>query len=587
MILKRTPLVPALVLIVLLALGATADAARAQQDIADATFGEIVEVQLVNVEAWVTDSRGNPVIGLTVDDFEVLEDGKPVEISYFSEIGAATLRDLVETPQEEDRIPPPFTLEPPKENPNYSPAYLVVYFDDIHLTALSRKRLIQDLRPFLDSGVVNPENVLILTQGQNLYAEANFGSDRIELEQALERIAKSGTSGTLTERDKKLTIDRLVMRWEEIKNAAVMADPCDLYIANARVDVENYARMAANRILVTLENLNSVSSFLGGVPGVKTLIYVSDSLEMTPGPDVRRVVEEFCPGRPEIFQYRLPTSMNTSFRAMTRSANANRVTFYALQPTGLRQDFLSTAEARGAAFRTGTTLISSLVRESDRSGMNFVATETGGKGVFNTNDFSEDFVRIGQEMTAYYSLAYTPPHGGDRGDHEIKVRIKGRDKLKVRHRRGYRDKGEEERLEDRLATSLYLGMSENPLEARLGAGGMLRVDDKKLAIPLHILIPAERLTFMPQATGSLAGITVEVAAKEPNRNKIHRTRTRYEIPEPVEEEDPLIDLVLRLELEEGQWVLAVAVRDEVTQETSFVSTSIELAPPEPESASGS
>lgn len=559
----------------------------AQTEVADATFGEVVEVQLVNVEAWVTDSKGNPVLGLTVDDFEVLEDGKPTEITYFSEIGAEKLRTILETPPQEEKIPPPFTLEPPEENPNYSPAYLVIYFDEIHLSAPSRKRLVDDLRPFLDSGVVNPENVLILTQGQNLYAEANFGSDRIELEQALGRVVKSGTSGTLTEFEKKLTVGQLQQRWEEIRNAAVRADPCDMYIASARVDVETYAQMAANRIQVTLENLNNVASFLGGVPGVKTLIYVSDTLEMTPGPDLRRVVEEFCPGRPEVYQYRLPTSMNTAFRAMTRSANANRVTFYAMQPSGLRSDFLSTAETRGGTFRTGTALISGMIRESDRSGMNFVATETGGTAVFNTNDFTEDFVRIGQEMTAYYSLAYTPPHGGDRGDHEIKVRIKGRDKLKVRHRRGYRDKGEEERLEDRLATSLYLGLSENPLAARLGAGSMHRVDEKKLVIPLHILVPAKRLTFMPQATGSLAGITVEVAAKEPNRNKIHRTRTRYEIPEPVEEDDPLIDLVLSLELEEGQWVLAVAVRDEVTQETSYVSTSIELSPPPAETDSSS
>ena len=578
----------AIPLAIVLAVSVLMVPAGAQQDVADATFGEIVDVQLVNVEAWVTDSKGNPILGLTIDDFEVLEDGKPVEITYFSEIGADRLRAIVESPPQEEKIPPPFTLEPPKANPNYSPAYLVIYFDEIHLSALSRKRLIQDLRGFLDSGVVNPENVLILTQGQDLYAEANFGSDRIELEQALGRIARSGTSGTLTEQEKKLTVDRLVMGWEETKNAGVMTDPCDMYIATARVDVEMYAQMAANRIRLSLENLNNVSSFLGGVPGVKTLIYVSDALEMTPGPDVRRVVEEFCPGRPEVFQYRLPTSMNTAFLAMTRSANANRVTFYAMQPTGLRQDYLSTAEARGASCRTGTTLISGLMRESDRSGMSFVATETGGKAVFNTNDFTEDFMRIGQEMTTYYSLAYTPPHGGDRGDHKIKVRIKGRDKLKVRHRRGYRDKGPQERLDDRLSTSLYLGLSENPLEARLGAGNMQRVDEKTVAIPLHILVPAERLTFMPQEVGSRAGISVEVAAKNPKKSKIHRTRTRYEIPEPVEENDPLIDLVLSLQLGEGQWILAVAVRDEVSQETSYVSTSIELSPPtaETEAAKG-
>jgi len=271
--------------------------------------------------------------------------------------------------------------------------------------------------------------------------------------------------------------------------------------------------------------------------------------------------------------------MNTAFLAMTRSANANRVTFYSMQPSGLRSDFLSTAETRGSRFLTGTGLISGAMRESDRSGLSFVATETGGEAIFNTNSFKKAFVSIGQEMTTYYSLAYTPPHGGDRGDHQIKVRIKDRSNLKVRHRRGYHDKDSEERLNDRLFSSLFLGLSDNPLDARLGAGAMQATEKKKFAIPLHVMVPAEKLTFMPQQEGSQAGITIEVAAKDPEKAKIFKTRITYEIPEPVDEDDPLIDMVLNLELEKGRYVLAVAVRDEASQLTSYVSTSVEISPP--------
>jgi len=563
-----------------------ATAPVAAQEVADATFGEVVDVQLVNVEAWVTDTKNNPVLGLTIDDFELLEDGKPVEITYFSEVGAEKLRTIVETPPGEEKTPPPFTLEPPAENPNLSPAYLVLYFDQIHLTATSRKNLIKDVRPFLDSGVVDPEHVLILTQGQNLSTEANFGSDRIELEQALARIVKSGTSGTITEQEKRLVVGRLNLIWEEILNILSTSDPCDMFVNRAKVEVETYARMAADRIRVTLENLDNVASFLGGVPGVKTLIYASDTLEMSPGRDILRVVQERCPGRPEPQQYNLPDSMNLAFLAMTRSANANRVTFYAIQPSGLRTDFMSTAESRGARFLTGTGLIAGAMRESDRSGMSFVATETGGTAVFNKNSFTKDFVRIGQEMTSYYSLAYTPPHGGDQGDHQIKVRIKDRSSLKVRHRRGYRDKDSDERLNDRLFSSLFLGLADNPLDARLGAGTIQATEKKKFAFPLHVMVPAERLTFMPQQTGSHAGITIEVAAKNPEKAKIFKTRTTYQIPEPVGEDDPLIDMVLSLELEKGKYVLAVAVRDEASQLTSYVSTSVEISPPAEESKTG-
>ena len=40
-------------------------------------------VDLVQVDAYVTDSQGNPVTGLTADDFEVREDRRPQSIAYF------------------------------------------------------------------------------------------------------------------------------------------------------------------------------------------------------------------------------------------------------------------------------------------------------------------------------------------------------------------------------------------------------------------------------------------------------------------------------------------------------------------------
>ena len=43
-----------------------------------------VEVDYVEVDAFVTDAQGNPVNDLTADDFEVLEDGKPQKVTSFS-----------------------------------------------------------------------------------------------------------------------------------------------------------------------------------------------------------------------------------------------------------------------------------------------------------------------------------------------------------------------------------------------------------------------------------------------------------------------------------------------------------------------
>jgi len=55
----------------------------AQTEIAEETFTDQIEVSLVNLEVVVTDKKGKSVPGLQREDFQVLEDGKPVEITNF------------------------------------------------------------------------------------------------------------------------------------------------------------------------------------------------------------------------------------------------------------------------------------------------------------------------------------------------------------------------------------------------------------------------------------------------------------------------------------------------------------------------
>src|SRR3974377_1775833 len=49
-----------------------------------------VNVTLVQVDTVVTDREGHQVPGLTQDDFEIFEDGRPRKIRHFSYVGANT-----------------------------------------------------------------------------------------------------------------------------------------------------------------------------------------------------------------------------------------------------------------------------------------------------------------------------------------------------------------------------------------------------------------------------------------------------------------------------------------------------------------
>src|SRR3954454_7568785 len=71
--------------VLLLALLALAPGARAADD-TPPSFGESIDVRVVNVEAVVTDRQGHRVSGLKPEDFRLRVDGKEVPVEYFNEV---------------------------------------------------------------------------------------------------------------------------------------------------------------------------------------------------------------------------------------------------------------------------------------------------------------------------------------------------------------------------------------------------------------------------------------------------------------------------------------------------------------------
>ncbi len=55
-------------------------------------FSDVIDVRVVNVEVVVTDREGNRVRGLQANDFELLVDGEPAPIAYFTEIDEGIVR---------------------------------------------------------------------------------------------------------------------------------------------------------------------------------------------------------------------------------------------------------------------------------------------------------------------------------------------------------------------------------------------------------------------------------------------------------------------------------------------------------------
>src|SRR5262245_28791851 len=60
---------------------------EAQQEQEPSTFQEVLDVNLVNVDIVVVDKKGALVTDLTLDDFQITDDGKKVKVEYFARLG--------------------------------------------------------------------------------------------------------------------------------------------------------------------------------------------------------------------------------------------------------------------------------------------------------------------------------------------------------------------------------------------------------------------------------------------------------------------------------------------------------------------
>jgi VWFA-related protein len=330
-------------------------------------------INLVEVDAVVTDRSGRPVRGLKKEDFEVFEDGKLMEVVTFTAV------DIPEAPAD-STIPPPDrsgSASAANDQPEDGRVILVV-LDDYHVAfdggrivaakAVVR-RLVERLGP-------SDQAAVIATSG-NSAMQAEFTSDKARLMQAVDKFfpqSESSAPGIAGER-------------------------------RSAPPAQGFGFVREIKARWAMETLSNAAKTLALIPHRrKAVLLVSQGLPMS----LEQIIRDAG-----------ASGASQAMRDFILTAQRSNVAVYPVDPCGL-----PVADDAGCSKDT-------------RDNLRSIAEGTGGFAVLNTNAPERGVERMVAENGTYYLMGYyspAAPYDGRR--HRIQVRAREKD-LQVRAREGY------------------------------------------------------------------------------------------------------------------------------------------------------
>lgn len=532
----------------------------AQEPIPDQPFAESIDVEVANVEVYVTGRDRQPVQGLSQGDFELFVDGRKVEIVNFSEVAEGSA-----VPAKESPAPPAvagaeaptdaITPAPPPEPP---PLSLVAFVDNDNLRPFGRNRVLRQVQGFLDSSVGPKDRVMLVSHDQGITVRRPLSSGKESLAADFRKLEKLTARGIQRDFQLRQTV-QLIQELE-----------CD---ESERI-VQSYALGVSGEARQTLNALASLVESLSGVEGRKVVLYVSDGVAQHPGEDAYRVWAELCGGNAAF----KTDDLAAAFRKVTTLANANGVTFYTLETAGLRTFSNASAEDNPLPLAATTLVNMDFDKAADTQQMLFnLASETGGRAVLNGNDIRTDLAQVASDLRSYYSLGYTPTRSRDGKIHAIEVKVK-REGVRVRNRTSQRELSREERAAARVQTALLHGIVDNPLQAGLELVSSEPAERGQHLVTLRLRLPLKQIVMVSQGGAWTGQLTLWIGARDAagRTAPVQSVRVPVRIPAPAdgngkEQLDRLFAYDIRMRMaERGEQTVAVGVQDDLGRTTSFI-----------------
>ncbi len=530
-------------------------------------FIDTVKVNIVNVDVFVRDKDGKPVLGLTPSDFEILEDGKPMEITNFY----ASTPPPPAAPASGDAAaatPAPEPQAEPAPVPERQKLSLVFFIDNANISPGQRKTAYANLERMMNQSMRSPATrAMLVTGGSRVDIRQSFTRDEPALLAALAEAQKDvGASAAMN-------VDRQMILRLLDQTAAPGAGSSEFAMEDARSILEQIRRTAEGEYERTRWILKALTSFvdsLSGLEGRKVIFFVGGGISMRPGQGLLERWESRF-GRSSIGGgFNAVTEANrydvtTYFNELVRHANASGVTFYSVDAVGNRGLSTMTAETKtlyDPGIATGEVM-------SSQQSLQVLANATGGQVAVNNADMSKQIAKTVEDFDTFYSLGYAALHEGDGKYHKITVKVK-RPGTTLRHREGYLDRPADERMADRSLSALLFDATSNPLDVGLSVRAQVKQPDGSYLVTVLVTVPLSRLALLPQGQVHEGTLSMWLAAKDADGQSITQA-PKQTFPVRIPNEKLLTVLgqsagyTYQLRMKTGPKKVAVCLRDEIGQ----------------------
>ncbi len=435
-------------------------------------LGETVDVSIVNVDVVVTDRKGNRVHGLSKDDFEILENGTPKQLSNFAEYAA-------DGP--EARVGVTGDAQP---NATREKRTFLIFFEKMQLTGFAADAITESLKKTVAQMIQPGDSVSIVYWSRHEIEHFDAGDDPAAISSAIDFLNRKAKTIRIDEREQFLVDQALKRAMLQDYEVAPEPEPGIGQLTGSRAAANDYVLRAYTDMTRRVAAINGAINSIAGIDGRKFLLLATYRLGEVAG------AEYALSQGAQMVPSHLRSLYGTGslMQSITDNANAAGITIYPVYPPGI--------ESNGA---TGDYLTLS----NEMRSLAKIAEKTGGVSAAGHQKVAELLPQIAADASNYYSLAYRVQSDGTDRARDVAVKARNPEYV-VRARQQFVEKSDETRMRDRLKATLFHANEDTDIDIAV-LTGKAKKSRRTYTVPVEVKIPVSQLTMLQQGAGKHGG----------------------------------------------------------------------------------